>query len=72
MNLVISMKKYDEYQELIKPIEKKYNRLLLLYSHFKWKFLKKKIDNYNKILNSYYQYLLQNKDLPDEIFKDKN
>ena len=53
MNLVISMKKYDEYQELIKPIEKKYNRLLLLYSHFKWKFLKKKIDNYNKILNNY-------------------
>ncbi len=66
------MKKYNEYQEIIKPIEIKYNRLLILYSHFKWKFLKKRIDNYNRILNSYYQYLLQNKDLSDQLFKDND
>ena len=62
--------KYEEYQKIIKPIEKKYNRLLLLYSHFKWNFLKNRIDSYEKILYNYYHYLLKNKDLPDELFKN--
>ena len=63
------MDKYVEYQQIIKPIEKKYNRLLLLYSYFKFSFFKRRLDYYNKILINYYKYLLENEDIPKEIFK---
>ena len=63
------MDKYVEYQQIIKPIEKKYNRLLLLYSYFKFPFFKRKLDYYNKILINYYKYLLENEDIPKEMFK---
>ena len=63
------MSKYDDYQKIIEPVEKKYNRLLLLYSHFKCPFIKRKLDSYNNILQKYYQYLLKNENVQKELFK---
>lgn len=53
--------KYEYYYiKKIKPIEKKYTRLCILYSIFKFNFIKVKINYYNKILISYYKDLKNN------------
>lgn len=60
-------KQYDYYKSIIKPIEKKYNRLCTLYSIFKCNFLKNKVDYYNELLIVYYKYLSKNPDVIKEI-----
>ena len=49
------------YKTMIKPIEKKHNRLCMLYKIFKYEFIRKKRDKYNYLLIHYYQKLLNNK-----------
>jgi len=56
-------KEYKYYIKIIKPIEKKYTNLCILYSVFKFKCIKTKINFYNKILINYYKMLQQNTDL---------
>lgn len=53
-------KEYNYYVNIIKPLEKKYNRVSLLYSIFKFKFLKDKKTTYNKFLITYYTMLFNN------------
>ena len=59
--------KFDYYLKVIKPIEKKYMKLCTLYTIFKFEFIRKKKDLYNKILINYYHSLDQNS---LKIFKD--
>ena len=54
------MNYYEFYIKKIKPIEKKYTRLCILYSLFKFKCYKKERDFYNKLLITYYKYLKNN------------
>lgn len=51
---------YNFYVKVIKPLEKKYNRLCFLHSIFKFKFLKDKMKTYNNYLIIY--YIMINKD----------
>ena len=53
-------KEYKYYINIIKPIEKKYTNLCILYTIFKFNFIKNKIDFYNKILINYYLMLQNN------------
>ena len=67
--------KYNYYIRIIKPIEKKYNRMCILYSFFKLNIFKEKKKFYNTILLKYYK-LLQNdanyvKELETSLFKKK-
>lgn len=57
-------KEYKYYLDTIKPIEKKYNQLCIIYSFFKFKWLKKKIDYYNSLLVLYYKMI---KDTPEYL-----
>lgn len=57
-------KEYKYYLDTIKPIEKKYNQLCIIYSLFKFKWLKKKIDYYNSLLVLYYKMI---KDTPEYL-----
>lgn len=57
-------KEYKYYLDTIKPIEKKYNQLCIIYSFFKFKWLKKKIDHYNSLLVLYYKMI---KDTPEYL-----
>jgi len=72
--IVINMKKeYDYYIKMVKPIEKRKNRICFLYSIFKFKFLKEKKSFYNRLLINYYK-MVQNdvnyfKNLEKEINK---
>lgn len=50
---------YNYYIRIIKPIEKKYNRMCILYSIFKLKWFEEKKKKYNIILINYYK-MLQN------------
>ena len=55
------MKKHFEYYNgVIKPLERKYNRICFLYSVFKFKFLFNKKKFYNKLLISYYKTIQKN------------
>jgi len=64
---------YNYYINVIKPIEKKYNRVCFLYSIFKFSFLKEKKNIYNKMLINYYKMLQKNitytKKLEDQLKK---
>lgn len=61
---------YDYYIEKIKPIEKKYSRICILYAIFKLPCLKNKKTFYNNILINYYKMLQDNtKDLEEIINK---
>ena len=54
MYVIIMRDTYNFYIKTIKPLEKKYTRLCILYSFFKFKFIKNKIIFYNKVLIKYY------------------
>lgn len=58
---------YKYYIEYIKPIEKKYAKMCILYSKFKLKHFKRKSDFYNKILIWYYRTLITTNKL-DKLF----
>ena len=60
-------KDYEYYVNEIKPIEKKYTRLCILYSIFKFKYFKNKSEFYNNILICYYKSLLLNNKI-DKLF----
>ncbi len=51
---------YYYYLKVIKPIEKKYTRMCILYQIFKINYFKNKRDIYNKILIIYYNMLQHN------------
>lgn len=66
-------KEYDYYIKMVKPIEKKYNRISFLYYTFNFKCLREKKSFYNKLLINYYK-MIQNdstyfKNLEKEINK---
>jgi len=48
---------YKYYVKVIKPIEKKYTKMCILYNVFKFNFIKNKRDFYNNILINYYKML---------------
>ena len=65
---VIKMKnEYDYYISIIKPIEKKYNRMCILYSLIKINYFKTKKQHYNKVLIKHYR-LLQKRTKNSNIF----
>ena len=53
-------KEHAYYINVIKPIEKKYNRMCIFYSIFKLNYFKRKITFYNNILVNYYKTLQKN------------
>ena len=58
---VMFMKDIMFYLQIIKPIEKKYNQLSRLYNFFRLKFIKRKMNYYNSLLNYYYSNVMNNK-----------
>ncbi len=66
------MKNVEYYLKVIKPLEKKYTKMCIFYSLFKFKYFEKKKNFYNKILNYYYLMLTKNphilKDIEDNLF----
>lgn len=46
------------YKKYIKPIEKKYTLMCILYNKFKLKYFKDKMNLYNEILINHYQIIL--------------
>lgn len=48
-------KEYDYYINVIKPIEKKYTRMCILYNIFKLNYFKQQRNLYNIILINYYK-----------------
>lgn len=58
---------YYYYVKIIKPIEKKYNRLCILYSFFKLEIFKNKRDFYNRFLINYYKMLQDNQSFLNEL-----
>ena len=54
-----NMDKKEFYEEIIKPIEKKYQRMDKLSMILPWKFILNKKDKYNKLLMQLYIYLLK-------------
>lgn len=60
---------YKFYIENIKPLEKKYTRMCILYSLFKLKYFENKKNLYNSILIYYYQTLLDNPQKLNDITK---
>ena len=60
-NTVRSMdNEYKYYISIIKPLEKKYNRICIFYSIFKFKWLKDQKRFYNNLLINYYSMLQKN------------
>lgn len=51
---------YKYYIKIIKPLEKKYTKLCILYSIFKTEYLKNRMNFYNRILINYYRMLQNN------------
>jgi len=51
---------YFYYQEIIKPLEAKYNTYTKLYEIFKFNYLKKKSIYYNSLLNCFYSLIKDN------------
>lgn len=60
---------YNYYLSIIKPIEKKYNRICYWYSIFKTKNLQRKKQHYNNILTIYYIMLQKNEYICDCLEK---
>ncbi len=58
---------YAYYVKIIKPIEKKYNRMCTLYQIFKLDCFLVKRNMYNKIIVNYYKMLLKDKKALKEI-----
>lgn len=58
---------YEYYKKIIKPIEKKYNRMCTLYQIFKLNIFLVKREMYNKIIINYYNMLLQNREELKEL-----
>ena len=58
---------YKYYKKVIKPIEKKYKKIFILYSIFKLNYFNNKKEFYNNILICYYRTLLINNKL-DKLF----
>lgn len=69
-------KEYNYYIAIIKPLEKKYNKICLLYSIFKLDYFKEKKKLYNLLLIIYYKKLQQDytytKAIEEEINKKNN
>lgn len=63
---------YNYYLNIIKPIEKKYNRMCFLYSFFKLNHFKKKKNLYNIILINYYKLLQNNINYANNLEKKIN
>ena len=61
MYVIYMKKEYNYYITIIKPIEKKYNRMCVLYSIFGLNVLKEKKNFYNTLLLKYYQMLQNDK-----------
>lgn len=67
---VIAMnKEYKYYNSIIKPIEKKYNIVCILYSIFQFKWLKEKKKTYNNLLIHYYRMLQKNNRYTENLEK---
>lgn len=60
---------YDYYIKIIKPIEKKYTRMCILYSFTGFSYYKKKMVFYNKILINYYKIIKKNDKYIQELEK---
>ena len=60
---------YEYYKKNIKPLEKKYTRMCILYSIFKFKYFKNKMNFYNIILINYYRTLQDDDKTISEIIK---
>lgn len=60
ITVIIMENEYKYYVSIIKPIEKKYNRVCIFYSVFKFKWLEEKKISYNNILINYYRMLQRN------------
>jgi len=58
---------YTYYIKIIKPIEKKYTRVCILYSIFKLNYFKIKMNFYNKLLINYYKMLQNNYETLSEL-----
>ena len=63
---------YNYYISIIKPIEKEYNRMCILYSIFKLKYFKEKKHYYNNLLIYYYRILQKNYKYYQFIEKELN
>jgi len=63
---------YKYYINIIKPIEKKYTKMCILYSIFKWNFFKKQMNLYNNILINYYRMLQDNVDILEDLDRTIN
>ena len=61
---------YKYYIKIIKPIEKKYTKMCILYSIFKLNYFKKKKSFYNAILVNYYRMLQNNTKELEEIIQN--
>jgi len=60
---------YKYYISIIKPIEKKYNRICIFYSIFKFKWLENKKKTYNNLLINYYKMLQKNNKYTENLEK---
>ena len=60
---------YKYYFSIIKPIEKKYNRICILCSIFKFKWLEEKRKTYNSLLINYYRMLQKNNKYTENLEK---
>lgn len=63
---------YNYYLKIIKPIEKKYNRLCILYSIFHFKYFKNKKKLYNLLLIKYYRLLQENTNYANKLEEKLN
>ena len=62
-------KEYNYYINIIKPIEKKYTLMCILYNFFKLKYFKNKINFYNTILINYYKTMQYSNKIDKLYFK---
>ena len=60
---------YKYYISIIKPIEKKYNRICIFYSIFKFKWLEEKKRVYDNLLINYYVMLQKNDKYTEKLEK---
>lgn len=69
INVIYMKNEYNYYLKVIKPLEKKYNRVSFLYSLFKFKYLKNKRSMYNRLLTIYYKMLYDNTNYSKKLAK---
>lgn len=58
---------YNKIIKTIKSLEKKHSRLSVLYSIIKLPIIKHKMNDYNKTITKYYNYILKNPELLKSI-----